>query len=101
MLIYFQEKITLADVAYPKQGIHTGDNNYYLRLWQEVKTEDIMLWQSEEWNMRFSWAKLNKGGYFRKWYGNLEYVIRWKNDGEEVKNSDRSVGAGNKTFSKI
>ena len=96
----FSGKITLADVAYPKQGIHTGDNNYYLRLWQEVKTEDIMLWQSEEWNMCFSWAKLNKGGYFRKWYGNLEYVIRWKNDGEEVKNSGRSVGAGNKTFFK-
>ena len=58
-----------------RNGISTGDNNRYLRLWFELdSTCDY-------------WKPCNKGGSFRKWYGNNEYYVYWKNDGYSIKNS--------------
>ena len=93
-----EEKVK--DIAYPKQGMHTGNNELYLRLWHEVNCKEIMLEESEKWIDSYKWAKINKGGEFRKWYGNRNYVINWINDGEKIKNNGHSVGANNKTFFK-
>lgn len=72
------------DVAFRVcKGVFTADNNKYLRLWFEV--EDI---QSND-----GWHRYSKGGKYRKWYGNSEYAIYWKNDGEELKSS-ASAGMG-------
>ena len=57
-----------------------------------------MLDDSNLWDNKSIWAKLNKGGYYRKWYGNREYIILWENNGAAIKNNGRSVGANNTTF---
>ena len=88
----------IGDIAFPKQGLHTGDNDKYLRLWHEVDIGGIALIESEVWCDDYSWAPLNKGGAFRKWYGNREYVILWKDNGLAIKTNGKSVGASNKTF---
>ncbi len=65
----------LIDVAYPKRGFDSGDNDCFLRLWHEVSHKKIMR----------KWFYLNKGGAYRKWFGNNEYVVDWENDGERIK----------------
>lgn len=70
------------------QGMKTADNNQYLRLWNEVDVNNINYTCSnaeEAVKSNAKWFAYNKGGDFRKWYGNREYVINWYNDGEEVK----------------
>ncbi|MGM7761111.1 BREX-1 system adenine-specific DNA-methyltransferase PglX [Yersinia enterocolitica] len=73
----------------PRKGIDTGDNEKFLRGWHEVSFDKIgfnML--SEELSERsgLKWFPYNKGGEFRKWYGNFYYVINWENSGHAVKN---------------
>lgn len=66
----------LVDVADSKTGMTTGDNNKFLRLWFEISSPSI--------NNR--WFFYNKGGAFRRWYGNIDYVIIWENNGMLLKN---------------
>lgn len=63
------------------QGIITGDNNKFLRLWWEVNSDKIAFDKNKfDFDIsKQSWIPYNKGGSFRKWYGNQEYVIDWKN----------------------
>lgn len=63
------------------QGIITGDNNKFLRLWHELDYKRIAFGYSEIDDVDLSkkyWIPYNKGGEFRKWYGNQEYVVYWK-----------------------
>ena len=94
----FSHQEMIGTYCFPKQGLHTGNNEKYLRLWSEVDMQSIMTGESDSWNSDLSWAKLNKGGAYRKWYGNRDYIIFWKKDGDAIKNNGHSVGAGNKTF---
>lgn len=59
-----------------KQGLISGDNDRFLRLWHEICDEKLS----------FKWFPYNKGGEFRRWYGNNEFVINWENDGFEIRN---------------
>jgi len=69
---------TLAsDFAHYCKGIDTGDNNKFLRLWYEVDRKKCFVPNK--------WIPYNKGGSYRKWYGNNDYVVNWQNDGAEVK----------------
>ena len=64
------------------QGIITGDNNKFLRKWYEVSIDKITFnaKQMNDVNQKKAyWIPYNKGGKFRKWYGNQEYVINWEN----------------------
>lgn len=79
----FEKSVSLEQIAYSFQGIITGDNNYYLRYWYEVlkaktftslKNEDMYLYNN-------IWVPYNKGGGYRKWYGNNYYLLRWINGG--------------------
>lgn len=94
----FSHQEMIGTYCFPKQGLHTGNNEKYLRLWSEVDMQSIMTSESDSWNSDLSWAKLNKGGAYRKWYGNRDYIIFWEKDGDAIKNNGHSVGAGNKTF---
>lgn len=71
----------LFDIAAVKKGLDTGKNDRFLRLWYEVSVEKSSLFSHE----KAKWIPLQKGGSFRKWYGNNEYVINWENNGEEIK----------------
>ncbi|WP_404353441.1 BREX-1 system adenine-specific DNA-methyltransferase PglX [Exiguobacterium aurantiacum] len=79
----------LVEVAEPKQGLSTGDNKQFLRFWYEVDQTKIALQFPTE--KSFKWYPFNKGGGFRKWYGNNEYVINWENNGRELKSFKGSV----------
>ena len=59
-----------------KQGLISGDNDRFLRLWHEIC----------DGKLSFKWFPYNKGGEFRRWYGNNEFVINWENDGFEIRN---------------
>ena len=70
----------------PLQGSITGDNNRFLRLWFEVNTNRIKFdCQTEQDTLGAKWFPHSKGGEYRKWYGNREYIINWENEGFEIK----------------
>ena len=85
----FNESTKLGNIAPVRQGLATADNDRFLRLWFEVNNNKIgyNISSHEEANdSRKKWFPYNKGGDYRKWYGNLEYVVNWENDGFEIQN---------------
>ncbi|MBT9373012.1 BREX-1 system adenine-specific DNA-methyltransferase PglX [Rhizobium sp. CSW-27] len=85
----FQKSKLFDVVAKPRKGITTSDNERFLRLWQEVEGNHFSGVNALEQNTK--WRPVNKGGQFRRWFGNREVIINWKSDGKEVKEFDRSV----------
>lgn len=86
----FTKNPPLSEIAPTKIGMRTGDNERFLRYWFEVSILSVFdkAATAEQFN-KFGkrWAPYNKGGDFRKWYGNQEYVVNWENDGSEIKKS--------------
>lgn len=83
----FEKNQKLGEVGEAIQGIITGKNEKYLRLYHEVnkKNFSINLLKYEENSFKDQyWIPYNKGGESRKWYGNLEYFINWKNEGKDL-----------------
>ena len=82
----FDKSIPLEKIAYSFQGIITGDNNYFLRLWSEVSNTKVVLNLSNDkkYSVDNVWIPYNKGGEFRKWYGNNGYLLRWVNRGQTL-----------------
>ena len=71
-----------------RQGMATSDNNRFLRLWFEVSFNKIGIGcknAEEAISVRKKWYPYNKGGEYRKWYGNIDYTVNYENDGAEVK----------------
>ena len=78
---------TLSSVARTRQGLASSDNNRFLKLWWEpsfVKIGFGMKNAEIAKQSRRKWFPCNKGGEFRKWYGNNVYVVNWENDGKEM-----------------
>ena len=85
----FEKNKKLGEVGEAKVGLQTGDNNRFLRLWNEVNCNKIgynIANSQEVLESKKKWFPFNKGGEFRKWYGNQEYLVNWENDGYEIKN---------------
>ena len=77
----------ISSIATTRVGCQTSDNNRFLRVWHEISFGLIgTSYQSraESKNYKSKWIPYNKGGDYRKWYGNQEFVINWLNDGEEL-----------------
>lgn len=88
------ENTLLVDHAIPKQGVATADNNRYLRLWYECQYNNIFFnCHSHEESIESicKWYPYNKGGDFRKWYGNNDFVVNWYADGFELRNDKKAV----------
>lgn len=84
----------LSAVCKPTQGLATADNGRFLRYWNEVDISKIGFGYKnceEAKNSKLKWFPYNKGGAFRKWYGNQEFVVNWENNGLEIKNFIGSV----------
>lgn len=84
----FEKSKKLRDLGYPKQGLATGDNNKFLRTWREVSINKVGLGcknSQEAIESKTKWFPCNKGGNFRRWYGNNEIIINWENNGYEIK----------------
>jgi len=98
----FEKNQKLGDISQPRKGNSTSDNNRFLKLWYEVEKKNMKLnsidlkKDSKEWK----WFPYNKGGSFRKYYGNNEYLINWKNDAEEIRKIPTSVIANYDYFTK-
>jgi len=85
----FANGTKLGDIIDARIGMVSGDNARFLRFWNEIDFNKI------EFNARpnndsakLKWYPLQKGGDFRHWYGNLQYVINWDNEGYEIKNDN-------------
>jgi len=75
-------------------GMRTGDNERFLRFWQEVSWDKVGLGYKNAQQASDShkkWFPYCKGGTFRKWYGNNDYLVNWENDGFEIKENTRRV----------
>lgn len=85
---------SIRDVAFAGIGMRTGDNDRFLRVWFEVDRDKFFTscHSSEDALQKHAkWVPYNKGGEFRRWYGNNEYVVNWENDGFEIKENTRRV----------
>ena len=87
VFLSFDEK-SIGEVAVLCQGLTTTDNNKYVRNWYELVLNDIGFSMPNAESAKKSgkkWFPFNKGGSFRKWYGNNELVVNYQNDGEKIK----------------
>lgn len=84
----------IKDFVTASVGIQTGDNDKFIHFWWEICRQNIFR-DAESLNDTFQtkkWYPYNKGGEFRKWYGNDYCVIDWHNDGENIKNNSEITG---------
>lgn len=91
----FEKGTLLGKIADSKQGLATGCNDIFVRLWFECKIQNISFdcdscEQSISLNKK--WFPYNKGGDYRKWYGNNDYVVNWENDGILIRNFKNEKG---------
>ncbi len=91
-MVYLGIETRLSDVAHFKKGCDTGKNEEYLRLWHEISREKIVLPIDYALGIRMKkWFPYSKGGSYRRWYGNQEYVVNWENNGAEIRRRNNST----------
>jgi len=93
----FAQNASLEDHGLVRQGAATSDNARFLRIWHEVDYSRLGfgikdLEEARESHLK--WFPYNKGGGFRKWYGNHEFVINYQNDGKELKEFQSTLNQG-------
>ena len=87
MLKAFSVGTPLGEIAPAKQGLATADNERFLRQWFEVSADRSYMRARDREDAKASgarWFPHNKGGEFRKWWGNQDYVVNWEEDGREI-----------------
>lgn len=82
MLNSFKNGKLLRDITIPRQGLATMDNSRFTRQWFEVSSCTLSFMTDKKVS---KWYPYNKGGDYRKWYGNQELVVNWLNSGSEIK----------------
>lgn len=92
ILNHFKNNSTISDLAIPASGTSTGDNDRFLRLWFEVNEDKFYNLANDKNYSLYKWFGCNKGGDYRKWYGNNSYIIDWENDGYKIKNNRNERG---------
>ena len=84
----FEESKQLGVYAPVRQGLATADNDQFMRSWPEVSLGKCgygLNSRNEAEASGKKWFPYNKGGEFRKWFGNNEYLVNWENDGRAVR----------------
>lgn len=89
------ESKKIGDYVLARTGMKTGNNKVYIRLWWESVDVDICFYAKNhiiaiESNKK--WYPYNKGGEYRKWYGNNEYIVNWENAGEKIMGKAQQEG---------
>ena len=79
----------IGDYLITREGMATANNDLFLRLWFELPIAHISFntKYGEILQTKKCWVPYNKGGDFRKWYGNNDYVVNWQNDGYQIRNN--------------
>jgi type II restriction/modification system DNA methylase subunit YeeA len=88
ILDVFDRCESLGKYVNSRVGLMTSDNDKFLRLWWEVSTENVFFTAStseEALNSKKTWFPHNKGGPFRKWAGNQDYLVDWEGNGKRIK----------------
>lgn len=93
----FKLNPSLRSLSKPFQGMSSSNNYRFLRFWHEIKINTFK--DNCETNeiskvSGAKWFPYNKGGNFRRWYGNYEYVVNWYNSGKEVKEFTATLPQG-------
>ncbi len=86
---YFEK--TISEYGFAKSGLQTGNNDLYLKYWYEVQINQIafgMKSKQEYLQTGRKWTPQIKGGEYRKWYGNFDYIVNWLSDGAEIRKCD-------------
>ena len=99
----YSKSMLLGEIAAPRKGNSTSDNNRFLRIWFEVSNEKMNLHATEiirKDSMTKRWYPYNKGGGYRKWYGFNEYLVDWYDDAAAIRNIKTSVIANYQYFMK-
>ncbi len=89
LAVAFENGLSLDSLGASRSGMQTGDNNLFLRFWHEVAFKNIKFGTLPNENITKyaqKWYPQPKGGPYRKWYGNFEYVVNFKNNGEDLRN---------------
>ncbi len=85
--IAYQNNMPLSEYADVKKGMSTADDQRFLRLWHEISILRFASFTEEN----PKWFRINKGGSFRRWYGNNEYVVDWLDNGAAMKSFSKAV----------
>ena len=83
----YETRHFISDFGETREGMATANNDLFLKLWFEVQSDKIgfsLKSREQAVESKKRWFPYNKGGDFRKWYGNDEYVVNWENDGYEI-----------------
>ncbi|WP_158099737.1 BREX-1 system adenine-specific DNA-methyltransferase PglX [Pseudoflavonifractor sp. An44] len=79
LLSIFSENKNVGQLSQPRQGSTLGDNASFLRFWFEIREKGT------------KWFNCMKGGEYRRWYGNILYVLDWENNGAHIKSTGRAT----------
>lgn len=91
----FELGVPLGKLALVRNGMKTGDNDRFLRLWWEISAKTLNLNSRSAEDAKTSkakWFPYNKGGEYRKWFGNEDYVVNWEKSGAEIFNNAKTDG---------
>lgn len=99
----FKKSSPLSSVATPRQGLATADNDRFTRFWSEVGLQSVgrdLASGDAAKKTGLRWFPYNKGGEYRKWYGNQTHLVNWQNDGKEIKDFKNAVVRNPNTYFK-
>ncbi|MEL1241688.1 BREX-1 system adenine-specific DNA-methyltransferase PglX [Flavobacterium flavipallidum] len=94
---------TIKDICPPVVGMMTSDNNRFVRYWQEVSKSKIGFFlkdRLEAESSSYKWFPYNKGGEFRRWFGNNEYIVNWESGGRDIYNNGMTSFRGKNYYFK-
>ena len=103
VLSVYNHGVPLGEIAAPRKGNSTSDNNRFLRFWAEIDVNKMNLHSSEITvadSIKRRWYPYNKGGGYRKWYGFNEYLVDWYNDAAAIRSIKTAVIANYQYFMK-
>ena len=78
--------ITIESIGNTRHGLVTGNGDRFMRFWYECPITNLAINNNNTNTTSLKWFPYSKGGTFRRWYGNREYVVNWENDGLEIRN---------------
>lgn len=84
----FSDAKLLSEIDTPVIGVASHNDKYFLKLWYEIDFNKLGLGMKDREDAKKSlkkWFPINKGGNYKKWYGNNDYVVNYYNDGQEIK----------------
>lgn len=95
VLAMYDDSPKIGQVGTTRLGMTTANNELFVRLWHEVALGKCIFDAhnaDEVLRGKYKWVPYNKGGFFRKWYGNMDCVVNWDNDGYLIKHYGESEG---------